>query len=283
MKKKNIIIIVSVIVGVVFLIFPVSTLQSPLITPSQLLSTKPYVSIGSLIIIVPSSTLIVYALGVYTIWIGYQLSKLEKIYQKYWGFALILWGIGTFLAGTSYQGFGYMLKCSGQAYCLFTSAFELSYLYITALSITVMAYAVGKSSLNKKYLSKYFTVTQIGFLIYTLLLVLGTIVEIHLFITYEWFLVFFLPYFISFFVISVMNNRKTKNMLDQNLIRIWMIMLLVNVIYFIYLFSGIPEMLYENSNLWFSANDVLHIGLIYWMYFIYKTIKEDLSIKNLIK
>jgi hypothetical protein len=206
-------------------------------------------------------------------YIGISLFKLEASYKKYWGTSLILWGIGTVLAGTSYQGLGYELKCSGQVFCLFTSWFELSYLYLTALSITMMAYAVAKKSLNKKYLDTYLMIVNIGFIFYTISLVLGTIFEIYLWITYEWFLIFFLLYFVSFFVINFKNNKKDPNILDKRLVFVWILMMMINVVYFIYFYSGISEILYKNYNIWFSANDVLHIGLIYWMYYIFQTIK----------
>jgi hypothetical protein len=236
---------------------------------------KPYIEIADIIIIVPSSTLIVYFLGIITIYIGIKLFKLKEIYQKYWGISLILWGIGTLLAGTSYQGLGYELKCSRQTFCLFTSWFELSYLYITALSITFMAYAVSIKSLSKKYIDTYLVIISIGFIVYTLTLVLGTIFELKLWITYEWFLMFFLLFFISFFVINLKNNKVNPNILDKKLIYVWIIMLIVNIIYFIYFYSGIPEILYDQYNLWFSANDVLHVGLIFWMYYIYNTLKAS--------
>ncbi|BCR35763.1 DUF6962 family protein [Mariniplasma anaerobium] len=275
MKKRYIIIMVSIVVLLLLFLFPVSLLQTPNLTAFEYLELKPYITIGNIIIIVPSSTLIVYLLGIITIYIGIRLYKLDASYKKYWGISLILWGVGTLLAGTSYQGLGYELKCSGQAFCLFTSWFELSYLYMTALSITMMAYAVAKKSLNEKYMDTYLMVINIGFIVYTISLVFGTIFEIKLWITYEWFLLFFLLYFVSFFVVNFKNNKRNPNTLDKKFVFVWTLMLIINVLYFIYFYSGIPESLYNNYQIWFSANDVLHIGLIYWMYYIYKTVKRN--------
>ncbi len=212
-------------------------------------------------------------MGAVTIFFGIRLSKLEDTYKKYWGISLILWGIGTVLAGTSYQGLGYMLKCVNQELCLFTSWFELSYLYMTALSITFMGYAVAKKSILEDKLNLYIKIIVIGFIIYVITLVTGVIFEIHLLITYEWFLVFFLPYFVSFMVINIKSNNRTRNDTDKGLINVWLIMLLVNILYFVYFYSGLGEFLFENHSIWFSANDVLHVGLIPWMYYIYKVVK----------
>ncbi|AIO19445.1 hypothetical protein KQ51_01569 [Candidatus Izimaplasma bacterium HR1] len=273
-NQKYLLIFGSIFIILLMIAFPVGILLSPSITPMELLSAKPYVEIGNLIIIVPSSTFIVYLLGAITIFFGIKLTKLEESYKKYWGISLILWGIGTVLAGTSYQGLGYMLKCDNQELCLFTSWFELSYLYVTALSITLMGYAVAKKSICVDKLNLYTKIIFIGFIGYTISLVLGIVFEIQLLITYEWFLLFFLPYFISFMVINVKGNKRSKNETDKGLINVWLIMLLINILYFAYFYSGLGELLYDDYSIWFSANDVLHVGLIPWMYYIYIVVKK---------
>ena len=152
---------------------------------------------------------------------------------------------------------------------MFTSWFELSYLFVTAISITVMAYAVAEKTLKERSKDLYLKIVTIGLVIYSLTLVIGTIVEIRFLITYEYFLIFFMPYFVSFLMMNIKGYKHHKNDLDKGLIIVWLLMLVVNVVYFAYFFSGIPEGLYENYGVWFSANDVLHIGLIGWMGYIY--------------
>ncbi len=275
MKKKLTLGVFSIVILSLFLLFPTSFLALPEITPSDYLDSVPYFSIGNIIFIKPTSTFLVYLLGLVTILFGYKLYKDKSVETKtWWGIALILWGIGTLLAGSSYQGFGYELKCTVDEYCLFTSWFELSYLYVTALSITVMAYAVSIKTLQVKERMLYSKITIIGFFIYSLVLLLGVLLGIRFLVTYEMFLVFFLPYFISFFVLNLKGYKKDKNDLDKGQVIIWLLMLLINILYFAYYYSGIAEVLYENNNIWFSANDVLHIGLIGWMYYIYNVIKK---------
>lgn len=274
MNKRNLLFFGSAAILILMFVFPVGILLVPTITPFEYLQSKPYIEIGNLILIVPSSTIIVYLLGVITILIGIKLSKISEKYKKYWGISLIIWGIGTILAGTSYQGFGYELKCSNQEYCLFTSWFELSYLFVTALSITFMAYSVSIKSLHHNYLKIYNKIAFIGFLLYTISLLSGVILEIQLFITYEWFLIFFLPYFISFMIINVISNKNQRNTLDKGLINVWILMLLINIGYFIYFLGGLGEFFYETYHVWFSANDVLHVGLIGWMFYIYYVVKK---------
>lgn len=274
MKRKILIVIYSLIVLIIMAVIKTDILMDPLMTPVEYLQTKPFIEIGNIIIIVPSSTIIVYLLGIITILIGVKFFRYKEVFKQYWGISLILWGIGTVLAGTSYQGFGYELKCNVDEYCLFTSWFELSYLYMTALSITVMAKAVSTKSLQGRNLTLYNKVTSIGFILYSLSLLLGVVSNTTFLITYEWFLVFFLPYFVSFMLINLLSNRGNSNPVDKGLMNVWIIMLIVNILYFVYFYSGIAESLYENNNIWFSANDVLHIGLIPWMYYIYVVIKK---------
>jgi hypothetical protein len=137
-----------------------------------------------------------------------------------------------------------------------------------------MAYAVSINTLVGSKRALYLKIVTIGLIAYSLTLLIGVIFELYFLITYEYFLVFFLPYFLSFFIMNIKGCQMNKNNLDQGLITIWVLMLLVNVAYFAYLFSGLGESLYENNQIWFSANDVLHLGLIYWMYEIYRVIKR---------
>jgi len=214
-------------------------------------------------------------LGIIILYFGIKLFNQKDHQTKtLWGLSLILWGIGTLLAGTSYQALGYELKCEGLPFCLFTSWFELSYLFVTAVSITVMAYAVSINTLVGSKRTLYLKIVTIGLIIYSLSLLIGVIFELYFLITYEYFLMFFLPYFLSFFIMNIKGYQMKRNRLDRSLIMVWLIMLLVNILYFIYLFSGLGESLYENQQIWFSANDVLYLGLIYWMYDIYRVIRR---------
>lgn len=275
MKKKILAYASIVIVLILFALFPVSIKANPLMTPSDYLNSIPYIELGNIVIITPSSTFFVYLLGVITIIFGVKLFKEKKNPTKYyWGLSLILWGIGTLLAGTSYQGLGYELKCEGQVYCLFTSWFELAYLFVTAISITVMAYAVSVKTLHGDDKIFYRNLSLIGLFVYSATLLLGVTAEIYFLITYEYFLIFFVLYFLSFFILNVKRYRRHANAMDRGLIIVWLMMLGINIVYFAYFFSGLPEALYENAHIWFSANDVLHIGLIGWMFYIYRVIKK---------
>jgi len=266
--------VVSFIVVLLFLFNPTSILIEPKITPLEFLQGKPYIVLfNGITVIVPTSTFFVYLLGVQILYFGVKLIKNNK---NIWGISLIFWGIGTLLAGTSYQGLGYELKCDGNTYCEFTSGFELSYLFITAISISVMAIAFSRDFLDlskQKALELY---AKIALGIYTIILMLGSILENSLLISYEIFSLFFMPLFVVFFVINISNYRKEKDQLNKSFIKVWIFFLVVNVLYYVYYIPGFTESLYSNTGIWFSANDVLHIGLIFWFfYFQSKIIKHE--------
>lgn len=269
--KSNIIYssLILLVLVLLFVFTPNSILASPLVTPSDYLSLKPYITIGSTTIIVPSSTVLVYVLGILILFIGYRFIKKNK---PLWGMSMIFWGVSTLLAGTSYQGLGYELKCEGLDYCVFTSFFETSYMFFTAISITLLAIAFSKDFYNKTWLITYSKVALIN---YTLLLLSGSIFNIYILITYELFTLFFMPIFLVLFIINIRNYKNTKEPIDKSFIILWLLFLIVNISYYVYYLPSLGTTLYEKTSIWFSANDVLHVGLILWfIYFNYKLVPK---------
>lgn len=271
LTKSNIIYssFILLVLVLLFVFTPSSILASPLITPTDYLTLKPYTSIGSTTIIVPSSTVLVYLLGILILFIGYRFIKKNS---PLWGMSMIFWGLSTLLAGTSYQGLGYELKCEGLDYCVFTSFFETSYMFFTAISITLLAIAFSKDFYNKLWLDIY---SKIALIVYTLLLLVGSVFSIYLLITYELFTLFFMPIFLVLFIININNYKKSKKSIDKSFIILWLMFLIVNVSYYVYYLPGLGTILYENTSIWFSANDVLHVGLILWfLYFNFKLVPK---------
>ncbi|MBN2299549.1 MAG: hypothetical protein JXC31_00010 [Acholeplasmataceae bacterium] len=276
-KYKIIGLVLSFVIVLVllYLYMPTGILVEPMMTPSEYLNSIPHLIIfNQWVLIVPSSTIIVALLGIQITLIGYLLIKEHKIL---WGTSLLFWGLGTLLAGMSYQGFGYELKCAGNPYCLFTSWFELSYLFVTAISIVVMAIAFAKdfmSKLKQKYLIRYALVALVTYII---LLVMGSILENRVLISYEVFTIFFMPLFVVFFIINIVNYRQHKDQANKVFIKLWILFLIVNVLYYVYYIPGFTESLYENTGVWFSANDVLHVGLIGWFSFMVLSVRKQMT------
>jgi len=83
------------------------------------------IKIGSQAIFItqPSSSILVYSLGLFALVLGLYFLEIQagEVSRFWWGVALLLWGIGALLAGTSYQAFGFQIKCVGQEACAWTS------------------------------------------------------------------------------------------------------------------------------------------------------------------
>jgi len=285
MIKKEILwgyIVLTIITLILLAIFmPTSLLQEPKVTPVEFLKDLLYWTLAlgskSLIVIYPSETLIVLFLGIQIILLGFFfLKKRNHVPSFWWGISMILWGMGTLLAGMSYQGFGYELKCYGQTYCLFTSWFELSYLYFTALSISALAIGFAKSVLPKEKQLFLVGYAFICSLVYTFILLTGTLLEIRFLISYELFTLFFMPLFLIFFIYNIIYYKKQKDTLNQSLMILWILFLGVNASYYIYYFLGVTQVLYQTYHIWFSANDILHLTLILWMAYIWIKIKPQI-------
>ena len=287
MKKTYIIGLISIVVVILSLgiFMPFDIILTPLITPSEYLGSKPYVNLllagKTLTIIVPSSTIMVFLLGFQVIYLGLSFLKNKNDNaQLWWGIGMLFWGLGTLSAGLSYQGLGYELKCQGLEYCQFTSFPELVYLFLTAISMGALCVAISLTVLRKEKqkLLKYYGMGSV--LVYTIVLLIGSIISHQFMISYELFTIFFVPMFVLFFVTSVIQYRENNDELNKTLIITWILFLIVNGSYYVYYFLGFTESIYENTGIWFSANDVLHVALIGWMLYIQFVLKRKIEYRE---
>ena len=278
-KALMIVAVIASIMAGLFVFMPEDVLMEPLMTPLAYLGSKPYVTLfGTWVLSVPSSTVIVYALGVQIMVLGVTLNRRG---HAIWAWSLIFWGIGTILAGTSYQAFGYELKCAGREYCLFTSWFELAYLFSTAISIALMGYAFSKDLMPKALGTRFRKVIGSALVLYVVLLMLGAATSTRFLISYELFTLFWMPFFVFYFIRNIINVRKTSARLDKAFIVFWLFFLGVNVAYYVYHFIGVTDFLFTSYGLWFSDNDVLHVGLILWfVYFQLRIMPELDGVRN---
>ena len=242
-------------------------------TPESWLNHQPFqqVKIGNLsfILVQPSSSIIVYSLGIICLVFGISFLKRNKrqISKKWWGVALVLWGIGALLAGTSYQAFSYEIKCAGREFCTWTSWWEVFYVLFSAASIDAMMLALVHSSIQTKQ-KKIFTNYVISkTILYASIVLIGAFIANKFLISFELLLLVSTPSILVFFVINFKQYKKNKTPLEKKLIHTWIILALVIGVYYIYLLLGFTEVLFQKGY-WFSANDVLHIGLIGWILFI---------------
>lgn len=248
-------------------------LYEPLITPEEWCQAEPCFNMawfgGTLTINVPTSTIFVYGLGIFTIIIGIYFLKRnkEQVSLEWWGVSMIFWGLGALFAGTSYQLFSYELKCAGRQYCLWTSWWEISYLLLTAGAVDAMLMAQSYSCASgkgRKWIQVYAMLNSIAYII---IVVVGTLIPIRFLISFELLVLFLLPTTLFFFTLNIYRYVKEQNLMDRSLILTWVFLGIVIIVYYAYYLVGITERLWSQG-IWFSANDVLHITLIAWMAWI---------------
>lgn len=271
---------VVVIVSVCLLGNTDSLLMMPLTTPEKFLSGMPHTTISifglDLVLIQPSSTFFVYFLGVVMILIGIYFLTTKKAQQsrQYWAIGLILWGISAIVAGTSYQAFGYEIKCRGREYCLFTSDYELVYMLLTAYCINFLVVATGFTSVGPSGRKRLIYFALIDSAAYSIYMLIGAILPVKFLVSYEGFMAFIGVNFVVMFLLNIRHYIRHKDILNRNLIAIWIAFLLVNVGYFVFLLGGFGTNLYQNLGLWFNENDVLHILLVIWAGMIFFLLKD---------
>ena len=257
-------------------------LYSPRITPKEWCEIQPCVELNLLgykiIIVQPSSTFFVYLLGILTIYIGLHFIRNRDNQESrlWWGIALILWGLGALFAGTSYQVFSYEIKCSGREFCLWTSWWEIVYLILSVGSVVAMIMAQSYSCVTEKWRTPISIYAFVIIVLYVIIVLIGSSIPVKFMISFELMILFLAPNILVFFFLNSWRYYKNRNRLDLVLLVIWISLGIIVGIYYLYLVSGITERLWENG-IWFSENDVLHIGLIIWMIYIRISLNKHLK------
>ena len=257
-------------------------LYSPRITPKEWCEIQPCIELiiwgNKIIIVQPSSTFFVYLLGILTVYIGlYFIRNIDNQESRlWWGVALILWGLGALFAGTSYQIFSYEIKCAGRGFCLWTSWWEIVYLIFSVGSVVAMIMAQSYSCVTEKSRAPISIYAFVIMISYIIIVLIGSSIPVKFMISFELMVLFLVPNILFFFFLNIWRYYKNKNRLDLVLVVIWISLGIIMGIYYLYLVSGITEILWENG-IWFSENDVLHIGLIIWMIYIHITLNRHLK------
>ncbi len=241
----------------------------PAQTPETWLQIQPYTQINNLVIMQPSTSFIVYLLGILTMGVGFYFLKIrrQELSRLWWGVALLLWGLGALLAGTSYEAFSYDIKCAGREFCVWTSWWEIAYLICSVWSIDAMTLAVAYSSTTGKLRKAFSVYAIINAIAYFIIVLIGVLIPVKFLISFELLLAVSAPGIVAFFIINGWRYYKHKRSPDLALLGAWLWLGITIAAYFLYLISDNTAALWKNG-LWFSENDVLHIGLIAWMLYI---------------
>ena len=242
-------------------------------TPQQWLDTHAHVLVQAgpfdFVLAEPSSTVLVYGLGLVLLWAAWRFyrHKQDSRAGQLWALGLLIWALSTFSAGTSYQAFSYEIKCAGQVLCSWTSWWEIAYLALYVLSMSICAAAVGFSSLTLRARKPFLIYLALTTLAYQGVLFTGALLPQQFMASFECMVLFVLPTFLLLFAINLTGYVRRKNPLELRLLLAWVLMALVTAAYFGFLMSGIAATLWA-AGIWFNANDVLHIGLIGWVLYL---------------
>ena len=255
---------------------------SPPQTPENWLQIQSFINfkIGSaeIILVQPSSSILVYFLGIITIGVGLYFFRIHGDHQsrKWWGIALLLWGLGALFAGTSYQAFSYEIKCSGQTLCSWTSWWEIIYLILSVASIDSMLISAAYSSCGQKYRKVLQAYAFMNIAMYSIIVIIGVVALNKFLISFELLLIVTAPTILFLFILTGWRYFKYRQGMDFALWITWSWLGVTIAAYFTYLVLGFTEYLWERG-FWFSENDVLHIGLIGWMIFIAVKVAKQIT------
>lgn len=236
---------------------------TPSLDFSQYLNSMPYVYLTQLNLYLqqPLSSLLVFALGFVTIYVGIVYLRYKSFITKWLGINFIFWGLGAIVAGISYQAFGADLKCALYETCRFTHLIELFYMTLTVLSINALLIAYSNFHSSKTAI-KLQILALLSVFFYTLLQGLGMILPVKFLLTYEFMLIFLS---INILVMMWTDYTRRHTFIHKRLFIWWCVFLVVNLAYFVALFSGYAKPLYQQTGIWFNENDVLHLLLLIWM------------------
>ena len=247
----------------------------PELTPETWCQVQPCARIrfGSrtLILTQPSSTVFVYLLGVLTIGVGLFFLGIrgDQDSRLWWGISLLLWGIGALLAGTSYQAFGYQIKCAGRETCAWTSWWEVVCLLLQQVSLDALLIAVALSCTAgalQTLLLGYALLSASGYVILT---IIGGLIPLKTLITFELMVWVSAPIFLTVLILNGWHYYQFGAPLDLALLGAWLGLLCTMVAYWLYDRLNItPRLWAKGEGIWFSQNDVLHAGLILWMIYL---------------
>ena len=252
----------------------------PATTPVQWCQRRPCIAVGDVVVDEPLGSFLVFLLAL--LWIGvgvYFLRSRRGQRSRAWlGVALVLGGVGAAQAGISFQAFGYELKCTGREWCLLTNAFEVGYSVTQALSVSAMliavAYACTAPGAWRRGLIGFAAVNAVA---YGLASIAGVMLPDRTLLSFEVLMLFALPGIALVIAVAGIRQRRSRDPLDRSLVAAAVLLLLVQVAYFSYAAAGVTQQLWRGgAGFYFSENDVLHVGMIGWLGYVFATLGTHL-------
>ncbi|TXI81449.1 MAG: hypothetical protein E6Q44_04320 [Flavobacteriales bacterium] len=247
----------------------------PPVTPAEWCVQRPCVTVGQTVVNEPLGTVLVFALA--ALWVGvgiyFLVSRRGQRSRAWLGVALILGGLGAAQAGVSYQAFSYELKCAGEQFCRYTNGFEVGYSLTQAWSVSAMLIAVAYACAQVRGRRLMIGYAIANAVVYCLVLAAGVLLPDKTLLSFEVLMLFALPGVITVIVVSAVRYRRTKDTAARWILWAAILLIAVQVAYFAYYAAGVTQSLWDaGAGVYFSENDVLHVGMVAWLVFVAATL-----------
>ena len=235
----------------------------PPTTPAEWCAQRPCVEVGGVTLAEPWSSALVFALAL--LWLGvgvyFLVSRRGQLSRTWFGVSLILGGLAAGSAGISYQAFSYELKCAGRDFCTLTNGYEITYsvLQVASMSAMVVAVAYALASVRARRAITVYAVLNL--LVYVVVTTAGILMPSAFLLSFELLLLFAVP---ALVIAAVLAIRDWSESVARRILWVLVLLVLVQVAYLVYFALGITESLWA-SGIYFSANDVLHVGMLAWL------------------
>jgi hypothetical protein len=252
---------------------------SPATTPEQWCDQRPCIEVGGTVFNEPLGSFLVFSLALLYIGVGiYFLVTRRAQHSRAWfGAFLILGGVGAALAGTSYQAFSYVLKCEGWDYCRLTSGFEVGYSVTQTFGVSAMLIAVAWACTTGGARRGFTIYAVVNAVLYVVITIIGVTAPNAALLSYSMLILFYLPGAIMIAVIAARRYRRDHDAMSRSILIALALQIVVQVAYYAYYAAGLTQTLWDDGDgFYFSENDVLHVGLILWLIYVWKALGPTL-------
>ncbi len=245
---------------------------SPATTPDQWCQQRPCVEVGDTILNEPLGTVLVFGLALLWLIVGtyFLLTRAGQRSRAWFGLALLLGGVSAALAGISYQALSYVLKCEGLQYCRLTNGFEVGYSLTQAFSVSAMLVAVAYACTTGGTRRGFLTYAGVNAGVYVLVTVIAVMLPSAVLLSFPVLMLFAVPGLVMVIVIAA---RRRADRMARVILNIALLQILVQAAYFAYYAAGITQTLWDDGKgFYFSENDVLHVGMILWLVYVWRAL-----------
>lgn len=235
----------------------------PPTTPAEWCAQRPCVEVGGITLAEPWSSALVFALAL--LWLGvgvyFLITSRGQRSRTWFGTSLVLGGLAAGSAGISYQAFSYELKCAGRDVCALTNGYEIAYSLLQVASMSAMVVAVAFALASARARRVITVYAALNLIVYVIVTIVGVMTPSAFLLSFELLLLFAVP---ALVIAAVLAIKRWSESLARRILWVLVLLVLVQVAYLVYFALGITESLWA-SGIYFSANDVLHVGMLAWL------------------